>query len=78
MVKCTCRKEVGRTILRKFLLTLGAILISCSSVFAAKLPNEVQEYITKIVPGTDIRFDGVVILTDNTVYLTLYPSLLNR
>jgi len=61
--------------LRKFLLTLGALLISCSTVMAAKLPNDVQEYINKTVPGTDVRFDGVIILPDNTVYLPLFPSL---
>lgn len=62
-------------VLRKFLLLLGIILISCTSAFAAKLPSEVQDYINKTVPGTDIRFDGVVILPDNTIYLPLFPSL---
>lgn len=61
--------------MRKFLLTLGALLISCSTTLAAKLPTDVQEYINKTVPGTDVRFDGVVILPDNTVYLPLFPSL---
>lgn len=61
--------------MRKLLLLLGVILISCTSVFAAKLPIEVQDYINKTVPGTDIRFDGVVILPDNTIYLPLFPSL---
>ncbi len=56
-------------------MLLGIILISCTSAFAAKLPEEVQNYINKTVPGTDIRFDGVVILPDNTVYLPLFPSL---
>ncbi len=61
--------------MRKLLLLLGIILISCSGAFAAKLPEEVQAYINKTVPGTDIRFDGVVILPDNTIYLPLFPSL---
>lgn len=61
--------------MRKFLLLLGILLISCTSVFAAKLPDEVKDYIIKTVPGTDIRFDGVIILPDNTIYLPLYPSL---
>ena len=51
------------------------MLISCTSSFAAKVPDDVREYIEKTVPGTDIRFDGVIILPDNTVYLPLYPSL---
>ena len=61
--------------MRKFLVILGALLISCTSVLAAKLPKEVQDYIYKTVPGTDVRFDGVVILPDNTLYLPLFPSL---
>jgi DNA-binding beta-propeller fold protein YncE len=44
-------------------------------VFAAKIPSEVRSYITQNVPGTDIRFDGVIVLPDNTIYLPLYPSL---
>lgn len=61
--------------MRKFLLLLGILLISCTSVFAAKLPDEVKDYITKTIPGADVRFDGVIILPDNTIYLPLYPSL---
>ena len=61
--------------MRKLILILGVLLITCTSSFAAKIPDDVQEYINKSVPGTDIRFDGVIILPDNTVYLPLYPSL---
>lgn len=52
-----------------------ALLLSTVSVNAAKLPQEVVDYIEKTVPKTDIRFDGVVILPDNTIYLPLFPSL---
>ena len=61
--------------MRKIFLLIGVLLISCISSFAAKIPTEVKEYIENNVPGTDIRFDGVIILPDNTVYLPLYPSL---
>ena len=61
--------------MRKIILLFGILLISCTNVFAAKIPNEVQEYIYNSIPGTDIRFDGVIILPDNTIYLPLYPSL---
>ena len=61
--------------MRKFLLLLGILLISSTSVFAAKLPDEVKDYITKTVPGAVEGFDGVIILPDNTIYLPLYPSL---
>ena len=76
MVIYTCMKRTnGRKILRKIILMFFLVLFSCTTVFAAKIPVDVQEYITDNLPGTDIRFDGVVILPDNTVYLPLYPSL---
>ena len=61
--------------MRKLLLILGVLLIGCTNVFAAKIPTEVKDYIMSKIPQTDIRFDGVIILPDNTVYLPLYPSL---
>lgn len=61
--------------MRKFLVLLGIILMTSTSAFAAKIPAEVVEYINNTVPGADIRFDGIIILPDNTVYLPLFPSL---
>ena len=61
--------------MRKFLISLGIIILTCTTVFAAKVPDDVKEYINKNVPGSDIRFDGVIILPDNTIYLPLFPSL---
>ena len=61
--------------IRKILLMLGILIISTTSSFAAKIPNDVRDYINSTVPGADIRFDGVIILPDNTIYLPLYPSL---
>ena len=61
--------------MRKLLLILGILLICTSSVFAAKIPEEVRDYIEREIPKVDIRFDGVIILPSNTVYLPLYPSL---
>lgn len=61
--------------MRKFLILLTTLLIGCTNVFAAKIPVEVKDYILEKVPQTDIRFDGVIIFPDNTVYLPLYPSL---
>lgn len=61
--------------MRKLLLILGLLLITGASVQAAKIPEDVKDYIQSSIPGTDIRFDGVIILPDNTIYLPLYPSL---
>ena len=61
--------------MRKLILLLGIFIFTCTCAFAAKVPDEVRDYINKTVPGTDIRFDGVIILPDNTIYLPLFPSL---
>ena len=61
--------------MRKFLLLLGALIIGCANVYAAKIPTEVKAYIKDKIPQADIRFDGVIILPDNTIYLPLFPSL---
>ena len=61
--------------MRKLLLILGILLICGSNVFAAKIPDDVKGYIEQEIPNADIRFDGVIILPSNTVYLPLFPSL---
>ena len=64
--------------MRKFLLMLAVLLICSTSVFAAKIPDEVRTYLKEEIPQTDIRFDGVIILPDNTIYLPLYPALFSQ
>ena len=61
--------------MRKLLLILGIFLICSSNVFAAKIPEDVKGYIEQEIPNIDIRFDGVIILPSNTIYLPLFPSL---
>ena len=61
--------------MRKVLIILGCFLLTCVSAFAAKIPDDVRAYINTNVPGTDIRFDGIVIMPNNNIYLPLYPSL---
>jgi DNA-binding beta-propeller fold protein YncE len=61
--------------MRKFLLILGIFILTSSATFAAKIPDEVQTYIKNEVPNVDIRFDGVIIMPSNTIYLPLYPAL---
>lgn len=61
--------------MRKLLVLLVFLLVSASSVFAAKIPDDVKDYLKNNIKGVDIRFDGVIIYPDNTIYLPLYPSL---
>lgn len=58
----------------KLLLTATLMLAFVTPVFAAKIPDNVQQFITKDFPNTTFRFDGVIILPDNTLYLPLFPA----
>ena len=61
--------------MHRVLILICIFMFSIAASFAAKLPDDVSEYILKAVPNTDLRFDGVIIMPDNTVYLPLFPSL---
>ena len=60
--------------MRRFLLVLLSLMISFSTAYAGKLPNEVEQYVEQTFPKTNFRFDGVVILPDTTIYLPLMPA----
>lgn len=60
--------------MRKLLFLLVSALLMQTAVQAAKLPNELTEFVKKNYPGAEIRFDGVILLPDNTTYLPLYPG----
>ena len=60
--------------MRKFLFLLLAIAVISGTAQAAKLPAEITEFVTKSYPGAEVRFDGVILLPDNTVYLPIYPA----
>ena len=68
--------------MRKVLLTL--CLISSLTLFAPdtaqaqKVPDKIQNYVAKVFPKTNFRFDGVIILPDNTIYLPLFPAALDE
>lgn len=69
--------------MRKTLLTL--CLISSLTLFgtdnicqAQKVPEKIENYVAKTFPKTNFRFDGVVILPDNTIYLPLFPAILDE
>ena len=59
---------------KKLLGILLGMMLTVSCAFASKIPADVQNYLKKNVEGIDIRFDGVIILPDGTLYLPLYPA----
>lgn len=60
--------------MRRILIALILILMASTNAIASQLPEELRNFVEKSFPKTNFRFDGVVILSDNTVYLPLYPS----
>lgn len=64
--------------MRKFIIALSAVILLSSASFAAQLPQDLKSFVEKSFPKTDFRFDGVIILPDNTVYLPLIPAKFDK
>lgn len=60
--------------MRKILIVLALFLVYAGSAFAVQLPNDVKGLVSQSFPKTNFRFDGVVILPDNTIYLPIIPA----
>ena len=60
--------------MRKLIACLGIMLITSTASIAATVPENIQKYVKNDFPKTTLRFDGVVILPDGTVYLPLFPA----
>jgi len=60
--------------MKKLLLILSMFVLTSLSGFAVQVPQQVQDYVNKTFPDTNFRFDGAIILPDNTMYLPVFPS----
>ena len=60
--------------MRKILIALALVLMMSGNAYAAKLPNDVKALVNQSFPETNFRFDGVIILPDNTIYLPVIPA----
>ncbi len=61
--------------MKKLFLTLVLCLSTAvSTAYAEQVPQEVQDFVNKTFPQTNFRFDGVIVLPDNTMYLPLFPA----
>ena len=60
--------------IKKIIFSIGALsLCLANNAFASKLPNDVWEYIKTNLPAAKQRFDSVVIVNDDIMYIPLYP-----
>lgn len=46
--------------------------------FSTELPSSVNEYVLSKFPKATIRFDGMITLPDDTIYLPIFPSYLDK
>ena len=61
--------------MHKLIIVLALFLSTSSCSFAAQLPDSVKGLVKGTFPETNFRFDGVIILPDNTIYLPIaYPN----
>lgn len=62
----------------KILITLFLLFVSVNSAYAYKLPEELKTYIKKEMPKSKVRFDGILVTPDGSVYLPIIPSYLMK
>lgn len=60
--------------MKKLLLTLIVCMMSATTSIAVEVPKEIQDFVNETFPNTDFRFDGAIVLPDNTMYLPVFPS----
>ena len=60
--------------IKKNILTLSlSVLMLSSGAFATKLPNDVWSYVKAQLPQVQQRFDSVLTISDDVMYIPLYP-----
>lgn len=64
--------------INRIILILLLLLTTATGAFAAKIPDNIKNFIKIDYPKADFRFDGVLILPDGTIYLPLYPALIKK
>ena len=67
-----------RKVLLSICLLSSLIIFAPENAQAQKVPDKIENYVEKIFPKTNFRFDGVIILPDNTIYLPLFPAALDE
>ncbi len=61
----------------KLFVILFTMLILSQCAYASKLPIEVWEYIKEQLPSSTQRFDSVVVVSNDVMYIPLYPAQTN-
>lgn len=64
--------------MKKFFISLIMTLFMALCANCAEVPVEIKNFIDTDFPQTEYRFDGAIILPDNTMYLLVYPSVIQK
>ena len=64
--------------IKRFCLVLLSICLMVTTAFGANFPQDFQNCLKKNIPNVDIRFDGIIICPDGTIYLPLYPASMKK
>lgn len=60
--------------MRKLLLSLILCLTLSANAYAVQVSEDIQNFVNETFPNTNFRFDGVIVLPDNTMYLPVFPA----
>ena len=60
--------------MQKLIIVLALFLATSGCALATQLPKGVKGVMQKTYPEINFRFDGVIILPDNTIYLPIIPA----
>lgn len=52
---------------------LSAVILTALPLEATELPEGIKDYVDKTFPGANIRFDGVIELSDGDIYIPVIP-----
>ena len=61
----------------KLFITLFTLVIFAQNANASQLPIEVWEYVKEQLPSASQRFDSVVVVSPDVMYIPLYPAQTN-
>lgn len=60
--------------MRKLLLSLILCFAISGNAYAVQVSQDIQDFVNQTFPQTNFRFDGVIVLPDNTMYLPVFPA----
>ena len=59
--------------IKRYVAYLFLFFAFSNPVFASKLPNDVWNFVKSQIPSAKQRFDSVITITDDVMYIPLYP-----